>query len=226
MYRALLSIFRIYWREYGGVKELVCSPFFHLSLLASLFYSLGWIEFSWREFVISSLPTILGFSLAAYAITFSLMGSALHRALSIAIDKRRGISLIGIVNSTFFHVLVFQIITLTYAIFSKGRLADQLISSLPLESDASDQIYNGIFQFADVFGFFLTTYSLMLLLSVGIAMFRLGRLNPERQSTTPAPVANDDDGPQSQSRDVTKTLRFRFISRLARMLRLYDPPQG
>ena len=120
MYSALFSIVRSYWRDNGGFSAWVSSPFFHASFIFSLLYLAGVISIDWREIAKSSLPTILGFSLAAYTITFTLMGSALHRALSVAIDKKSGISLIRIVNATFFHVILFQAIALLYSLTSNG----------------------------------------------------------------------------------------------------------
>ena len=224
MYAALRSIFRIYWQEYGGFRELIASPFLHFAALATVFYGFGALEFSWREFVLSSLPTILGFSLAAYAITFSLMGSALHRALSIAVDQRRGIPLINIVNSTFFHVLLFQVLALVYAVLSQGSLAANSLAMLPLTDEAKVAGVQSVAGFTDIFGFFLTTYSLMLLMSVGIAMFRLGRLSPDRQVAQDGRPANDDPAPAAELPDVTRTIRFRLVSGLARLLGLYNRP--
>lgn len=224
MYAALRTIFGKYWQEYGGIPELFSSPFLHFAALATVFYGFGALEFSWREFVLSSLPTILGFNLAAYAITFSLMGSALHRALSIAVDQRRGIPLINIVNSTFFHVLLFQVLALVYAVFSQGSLAARVLAMLPLTDEAKVSGVQLIADFTDIFGFFLTTYSLMLLMSVGIAMFRLGRLSPDSQAGQGSLPANDDPAPATDLPDVTRTIRFRLVSGLARLLGLYHRP--
>lgn len=225
MYKALISIFCTYWRDYGGLKELFLSPFFHLSIVSSILYALGVVTFSWREFVLSSLPTILGFSLAAYAITFSLMGSAIHRALSVAIDDRQGISLKNIVNSTFFHVLVVQVFSLIYAILSKGSLIANFIKEATSSDHHTSDVVNRFYFAGDVFGFFLTTYSVTLLLTVGIAMFRLGRLNPDIPARPKLTGANDDIAPQQSLPDITTTIRFKLITRLARILRMYEPPK-
>ena len=191
-----------------------------------MLYAFGLISFSWREFVLASLPTILGFSLAAYAITFSLMGSAIHRALSIAIDDRQGISLKNIVNSTFFHVLVVQVGSLIYAIVSSGSLVSELIKEFNTSTQYGFEVINRFYFAGDIFGFFLITYSVTLLLSVGIAMFRLGRLDPDAQANPKLTGANDDSVPQQKSPDITSTIRFKLIAQLARMLRIYEPPRN
>lgn len=154
------------------------------------------------------------------------MGSAIHRALSIAIDDRQGISLKNIVNSTFFHVLVVQVGSLIYAIVSSGSLVSELIKEFNTSTQYGFEVINRFYFAGDIFGFFLTTYSVTLLLSVGIAMFRLGRLDPDAQANPKLTGANDDSVPQQKSPDITSTIRFKLIAQLARMLRIYEPPRN
>ncbi|MFT4055986.1 MAG: hypothetical protein QM681_15895 [Novosphingobium sp.] len=224
MYKAIFRIIRIYWSEYGGWKSLLLSPFWHFSIFAMILFHFGLIDLDWRALSISSLPTILGFSLAAYTITFSLMGSALHRALCATIDNERGIPLINIVNSTFFHVVLVQAIALIFSIASKGtglykvlRYFDVSTPSLKIIMSISETISND-------FGFVFTIYSLVLLFSVAIAMYRLGRLAPsiDRKKSNP-PASNDDSGSIVQENDrVLKSKRFKFVSWVAKVLRIYN----
>jgi hypothetical protein len=226
MYSTLFKILRGYWSDYGGWKEFIRSPFLHLSIFMTFLYAINLIDLDWRAFVIGSLPTILGFSLAAYAITFSLMGSALHRALSTKIDKRSGLPLIKVINSTFFHVLIFQLLALLYSIFSKGNLVANILGSNWFISRNVVPVAKAIYKTSDVLGFFLSSYSTILLLSVGVAMFRLGRLNglPILPSSVPAAQGstNDNSSAQAGGPGVTGSLRFRFVAWLARSLGLYD----
>lgn len=226
MYKALGKILSTYWKEYGGFSELLSSPIFHASVFATFLFALGLVEFDWRAFAIDALPTILGLSLAAYAITFSLMGSALHRALSLAVDRRQGIPLINVVNSTFFHVLLFQLAALIFAALSGGTGFNKLIALIPLEAEASKSVRELGFLVSQFLGFFLTSYSTMLLLSVGLAMFRLGRLNPTQarlEDERPDPGAANDDGSAIPAKiDLTKSWRFKLVAKLAKLLGLYE----
>lgn len=215
----------IYWSEYGGIRELASSPFVHFSALCTFLYWTGSINLNWRNLALQALPTILGFSIAAYAITFSLMGSALHRALSSKIDKTRGIPLISIVNSTFFHVVICQVISLLFAILSEGSLFPQLWRMSPLKTEISTKMVDFSKSFGDLFGFFFTIYSVVLLLSVSLAMFRLGRMAPRHENcqATPPKSANDDvDNLNSVKKSVIETRRFKFVAWLSRKLNLYD----
>ncbi|MBO6769238.1 MAG: hypothetical protein JJ901_13185 [Erythrobacter sp.] len=183
------------------------------------------VEFGWRALALEAFPTILGFSLAAYAITFSLMGSALHRSLSATMDKRTGIPLIDIVNATFFHVVLVQISVLVFAIMSEGTLAHKILNLTALaENDISATLEAG--QYAgDLFGFFLTVYAVSLLLSVALAMYRLGRMAPKHENTSRASSASNDDEKPSGVVPENPTLqsrRFKFIVWLSKKLRIYD----
>lgn len=220
MYKGLFSTLKQYWAEYGGLVAFVRSPFTHFSLIAAVLYSFGYLNIEWRQIIKSSLPTVLGFSLAAYTITFTLMGSALHRALGAAIDKTSGHSLLRIVNSTFFHVIVFQSIALLYAILSDGSLFTSMVNHIVSDAQISMWINGQIIFWGDALGCFLAVYAFFLLLSVGFAMFRLGRLAP----AVAVPSANDDT-PEADAAPplaVVDTRRFRFIVWLSKRLRLYD----
>ncbi len=218
MYKGLFSTIKQYWTEYGGLGDFLRSPFTHFSFGATTLYGLGYIEVEWREIVIGSLPTVLGFSLAAYTITFTLMGSALHRALTNAKDPNTGLSLIRVVNSTFFHVIVFQALALIYALLSKGTLIGKIISYFITDTVVANWINQKVFYLGDVVGCFLAIYSFFLLLSVGIAMFRLGRITPPVKI---AQSANDDDNEIPEDREITETKRFKFIVWLSKRIGLY-----
>ncbi len=223
MYKALFSAIRTYWHDYGGFREWISSPFFHVAILVTALYSAGVVRFDWRALATSSLPTMLGFSLAAYTITFTLMGSALHRALSAAIDRRSGTPLIRIVNATFFHIVLFQTFALTNAVVTQGNFFWDALGGRPGFGTFKSLLLGVIFHGGNIVGCFLVVYSILLLFSVGLAMFRLGRLSTK----VPAPAAANTNNPPpaAQERpeiDVTKTWRFAVVRFVARTLRLYE----
>lgn len=227
MYKSTFKIFRTYWIEYGGLVELLCSPFVHAALVLTALYHFGFIDLDWRVTSVGSLPTILGFSLAAYTITFALMGSALHRTLSAKIDKKTGLPLINIVNATFFHVVVFQALGLLYAVSTGGSFAYDLLHRA-FEPSRAKHYFSIVYRTSDDLGFFFTVYSVLLLFSVAIAMYRLGRLGPKiDQLHRRAEVANDlarssPDVSVERSSSVIHTRRFKFVAWLSRRLGLYS----
>ena len=178
---------------------------------------MGYLAVDWHALALTALPTLLGFSLAAYTITFTLMGSALHRALSMAIEKKSGVSLIRIVNSTFFHVVMIQSVALIFSILSRGTLFPDIIEALPLVEEAKIGAASFIASLGDVFGFFLVIYSIFLLASIAIGMFRLGRLTP------PVPSAANESPPTppvSSTNPIEGTKRFKTVIFIGKLLGL------
>lgn len=218
MYSALFGTIRSYWHDYGGFREWLQSPFVHFSVLVTALYMKGVVSLDWEKSAITSLPTVLGFSLAAYTITFTLMGSALHRALSTAVDEKTGMPLIRMVNATFFHVVFFQAISLIYATLTGGTYLWDKLGGKPGFTDTSSALlwiaYNG----GRAAGCFLSVYSFTLLFSVCLAMFRLGKLSTKSKLPEQKII---QDVHQDNNPPVTDTFRFKIVKTVARILRIY-----
>ena len=217
MYTDLFRQINIYWKEYGGWSGFLSSPFVHVSAISTALYTMGYLSVDWQNLALTALPTLLGFSLAAYTITFTLMGSALHRALSTAIDKKSGIPLIRTVNSTFFHVVIVQSIALIFSIMNKGTLVTGAIQSLPLTYTAKLDAIDIVNLIGNATGFFLVIYSVFLLASIAIGMFRLGRLAPPVP-----PPANEAQipPPANESNPIEQTRRFKAVILIGKFLGL------
>lgn len=222
MYRALFTSLKTYWREYGGLKSLLSSPFTHFALAITVVYKIGFITLDWRKIALDSLPTMLGFSLAAYTITFTLMGSALHRALTTAIDRSSGLPLIKIVNATFFHIVTFQSAALLFSLTTDGHLFFDILKEPTNQETWRSPVLWAIVQMGDATGAFLSIYAYFLLFSVAFAMFRLGRLTMSSSQSSP-PVSNDNAADTTPLQpEVIGTWRFAVVKFVAKALRLYD----
>ncbi len=221
MYLALFITIRSYWKDYGGFSELFSSPFFHFSFAFALLHSFGVIDFNWASIATQSLPTILGFSLAAYTITFTLMGSALHRALSKSIDGKTGLPLISMVNATFFHVILFQSVSLVYSLSTAGTFFWKKLGGSPGFSSLKSSILWITYYIGDFIGCLLSIYSVFLLFSIGIAMFRLGRLTGRANLTSvPSPTVSNDNLTADQAVTIS-TWRFKILKGVAKVLGIY-----
>ena len=217
MYKDLFRQINVYWKEYGSWSGFLASPFVHISAVSTALYATGYLNVDWQNLALTALPTLLGFSLAAYTITFTLMGSALHRALSAAIDKKSGISLIRIVNSTFFHVVMVQSVALVFSILNKGTLVPDIIRALPLIDAAKLEAVSFFIFLGNAVGFFLVIYSIFLLASIAIGMFRLGRLTP------PAPSPANEvktPPPENAPNAIENTRRFKTVILIGKLFGL------
>ncbi|UNK78579.1 hypothetical protein MNQ96_13575 [Sphingopyxis granuli] len=217
MYTDLFRQINVYWKEYGGWLGFLSSPFVHISAIFTALYAAGYLPIDWHTLAITALPTLLGFSLAAYTITFTLMGSALHRALSAAIDNKSGISLIRTVNSTFFHVVIIQSLALLFSILNKGTLIPEIILAMPLIHTAKINAISFVVSLGNITGFFLVIYSMFLLASIAIGMFRLGRLTPP----APFPANESQTNPLVVEPDpIQQTKRFKAVIFIGKLLGL------
>lgn len=217
-YGGLAVAIRTYWKDYGGWHDVIQSPIFHASILSAVAAHKDWISIDWRPLTISMMPTILGFSLAAYAITFSLMGSKLHSALARATDTA-GKPLAFTTNATFFHNVFIQSLSLSFAVISKGHLFSDLTTYFIEDSKLRNTLIKVEIETGSFIGCLLLSYAVLLLFSSGLAMFRLGRLTPI--TVQQAPPANDT----KLIVDETKAfqvygIRWRLIRRLAKILRV------
>jgi hypothetical protein len=187
---------------------MLLSPLTHAALIVAAIYSFGGVSFDWRSVAISTLPTVLGFSLAAYVIIFTLMGGELHSALTQIIAKRRSANYLLIINSTFFHAIFVQVVAYIYSIFSRGDLfaamarGNHIIGFPALDAEIL------LISATNLTGAFLTSYSLFLILGILVAVFRLASATqprPDRSTETEdnshvsvQPVASRNDEDESQ----------------------------
>lgn len=216
-YGGLWRAVKVYWNDYGGWRDLFQSPMFHMSVLIATLASLGMISIEWRVLTTSMMPTILGFSLAAYAITFALMGSKLHIALSDAVDGT-GRPLSRSVNATLFHNVFIQASCLSFAVITKGTLISLVLVQL-LGRKGAVSFIEMEHRIGEWLGLFLLVYAITLLFSSAIAMFRLGRLVPVKRNV-PVPANDRKELEETKSAQELYGVRWALIRAFAKLLRV------
>ena len=196
-YISLGKTLRRYYRGYGGLRTFLTSPLTHVAMLFTLIACTGGADMDWRAVSAATLPAILGFSLAAYVLIFTLMGGELHTALSQIIESRRSVNYLSLINSTFFHAIFVQVITYLFSVFSKGDLVTSLAEGynvFGLDGWAAEEFWVGL---TDAVGIFLTTYSLLLVVGVLIAVFRLASATDASTPTDALPSSPNSSDPPS-----------------------------
>ena len=127
--KGVFKSFFLYWRGYGGIIALLYSLYVWLSLVITLIIAINncdqqnWWE--WYENVINIIPSILGFALGGYAI---LVGFGDEKFLSImrGKEKKEDFSLYMRVNTSFFHFIFVEFISLFYAIIYKALILENI----------------------------------------------------------------------------------------------------
>lgn len=119
-YRGVQRAFQLYWRSYGGLKAVLASPFFHLSLILVLIcYPLWWAG-NWWEKVFAIVPSLLGFSIASFTIFLSIGDERFRRLLGVVRPGKEYSSLVSSA-SAFFHFILLQSIALILALIASAQ---------------------------------------------------------------------------------------------------------
>lgn len=171
-YKGVLKGLGQYWSAYGKLAALISSPFLHsAALLTMLCFPLWWAK-DWWDKSLSILPSVLGFSIAGFAL---LLGVGNDRFRSLLGVKREGRnhSTLSKTSAGFFHFVLIQALALAVALIASGRPLSVMLAAL----DASEllgakilHITAKLFRFT---GFFLLCYSLMTALAATLSIFRL-----------------------------------------------------
>jgi hypothetical protein len=118
--------FGLYWMEYGGTSALLRSGYFRLSfVLAAASFGI-WSKEDWWESVISVVPSLAGFSLAAYAMLIAFANDKFLKIITTPVklegddaSKSRP-SVYLSTGAAFVHFILVQTAALLAALFCKA----------------------------------------------------------------------------------------------------------
>lgn len=160
----MLRSLRLVYVSHGGLRAIFRSGYFWCSLTLTALCWPSVISESWKSAAMGSLPTLAGFSIAAYAILFAVLDERSRRALAAPepdLDNRSPLLVIvGIVT----HAVITQIITLLYAFCFDQKPLPMLITCV--NAKVVNAIFSGI-------GLFLFVYSVTLILASILTLFRV-----------------------------------------------------
>ena len=170
-------LFQIY-RDAGGFRFVLATPYIYLALaLCFLLYDRSQST-DWSMIAISVFPSLIGFSLATFAIVLALFGA---ERLQILSTPRQGQSAspISKLTALIVHSSLVQLSALLIAVslkqngicntFQSESLVGQCIHSACLSLNPRDFFY--------VAGLFLTMYGLILIISTLLAVFQTSRIS-------------------------------------------------
>lgn len=156
--KSIQKSFSIYWEAYGGRASLIQSPYLYAALVVSIL-SLPLLrnesETAWFSVSLSALPNLLGFTLGGYAILLALGNDQFQSAIS-GRDEDDEISGFMMINATFVHFIIVQIVAILLALIGSAWGAK-----------------TGIFAFAGLLTF---TYSIMTAVAAAMSILRLSNL--------------------------------------------------
>lgn len=117
-YTNLYNSILLYVTAYGGIKDVIRSPYLHLSFIISLIVTSTSQAGYWYDIPLQILPNLLGFTLAGYAVIITF-GSKEFWEIVCKKEKGEENSLFIQISATFAHFIIVQIIALLTTIISK-----------------------------------------------------------------------------------------------------------
>lgn len=185
------KVIKYYWALYGGFGALIKSAYFHMAIAISAIGYKFWYFPEWWEMPFSIIPSMLGFSLAGYAI-FLAFGNDEFRSFLVKAKIRDSSAFVSL-TATFMHFVLLQVLSLLLSFVAKFLFS--ITVTLP------SLLADGLFFLQKLFWFFcfvLFIYSITTSLASVIAIFRIVRLFDtyikivERRKSDAAENGNDE----------------------------------
>ncbi|OCJ05261.1 hypothetical protein A6U87_14735 [Rhizobium sp. AC44/96] len=161
----LIENLKIVYESYGRFKSFYSSGY---TWVAFIFTGLSWrtaFDGSWVQLAFPILPTLAGFSIAAYAVYFSVLSEKERAALQKPDPKLDNRSPLLVLASAVSHAVFVQVSGILLAIVFNAK-------PFPTPPGYSDwaRYFNFAFSFC---GLFLTIYGILLILASVLSIFRI-----------------------------------------------------
>jgi hypothetical protein len=160
----MIQSLRLVYASHGGPRAILRSGYFWVSLILTGLCWRSVLTESWKGSVMGSLPTLAGFSIAAYAILFAVLDERSRRALAAPEPELANRSPLLIIAGIVTHAVITQIVTLLYAFTFDQKPFPDFFECVNVK------IVNGVFSTA---GLFLFIYSVTLILASILTIFRV-----------------------------------------------------
>jgi len=179
------TILRLY-DSYGGISGVLKSKYAWVAAALTVFSWRFCQDDKWLALAQSILPTLAGFSIAAYALFFAVLSERDRGILRNPVDRLKGRAPLLVMASTVSHSAIVQIVGLIFAL---------VFSAKPLPTIAGMEWAARITNTACSFlGIFIMYYSINLIVANIITIFTIIELKPAikrrqrgaEQSTTEA----------------------------------------
>jgi hypothetical protein len=105
------------YRHYGGLTAVMTSWYFWVAAFLSALSYKSIFDFGWADLALSVMPSLTGFTIAAFAIIFAILDAELLKKLML--PDGNGHSPISAIASSIGHAVFIQVSALILAISSK-----------------------------------------------------------------------------------------------------------
>ncbi len=192
------------YRRYGGIKAIVKSSYFWVSfILAALSYQ-SISNYEWADKALSVMPSLTGFTIAAFAIIFAILEPEMLRKL-MATDGD-GRSPIAEIATSIGHTVSVQVSAMIIAISSKLidlTAVTEAVADWTCSKGYSPIIFlcamDWLALFFSGFGLFFTYYGVILVLAAILSIVRMQLIVADATKTKPAASPKPPSAPSPPS---------------------------
>lgn len=189
-YSSPATTLRRYWKGYGGCSALLSSPYFHIAIVLSL-PGAWWAPSAWPDKVESIVPSLLGLSLAGYAILLALGSGDFFEKIRKPKSNARPSTLEGI-STAFLHFIIVQTLALVMAL-----AFPVLVEIAPalrdwLHEKESVQVYKWLKVGLGFVGWLGLFYSVTCMVALSFRLYRMIQLVCHLPSSEPEKTAKHE----------------------------------
>lgn len=166
------------YRHYGGLSAIVKSSYFWVSILLAAMSYKSIANAEWADRAMSVMPSLTGFTIAAFAIIFAILEPDMLRKLIAADDNGR--SPIAEIAASIGHAIFIQVSAMILALSSKLvdltliiETVEDWICSFGYSSSLFLRGMNWLEYFFSAIGLFFTYYGVLLVLAAILSIFRM-----------------------------------------------------
>ncbi len=169
-----LRIFGSYWKNYGGWGALLGSPFLWLATVAGILVTYRFLDGSWAELALQTVPAVLGFTLGGYAILVSFAASDFRHAIAGKEADEETSPLMDI-SAAFYHFFAVQTLAFVYAFISPVFYDFNILTdALQFEYNSIVILFSEIGTFIFTFiGCVLIIYTVLMILATAMRIYSL-----------------------------------------------------
>lgn len=161
----LFGNLRRVYKNYGNFSDVLKSEYFCLSLFVTGLCWRNAADDTWASTAWSVLPNLTGFSIAAYALLFSVLDNEQRQALRQPSAELNGRAPFLILASSITHAIIIQISAIIYAVCYNAK-------PLPYNYNIPELNYISNVAFS-ICGIVLFSYAVILVLASVLSIFRL-----------------------------------------------------
>lgn len=169
-----IQLIRKSFIAFGGWKATFTSTYLLLSAVITIIVSPFWISDESLELPIQILPSIIGFTLAGFAILLAFGDTEFLKKLSYREDKDH--SPFYKFSSTFVIFIIVQTCSLLLSIFVKGWFSKEINKPIMEMFSVNSFFYSWFIIMKYIFHastFFVFIYSLLLVVAAAVEIFRI-----------------------------------------------------